>query len=291
MDFATRLRAAISATDLSLEQLSARLRERGTPVSTSSLSGWQSGISRPERAGSLRALAELEGVLGLAPDELRSLLPGRPERAPEPPPLAGRESWRQPEPVARLLARFGAVPQDPSEPQRISRRVRQVFTADGQSDLVLETQLVRARRNGATRIFDLTRFDGLSRPPRMARLRGLTLRRFRVDTASGLAAFELLLDPPLAPGQVALVELTRFDPPGLDVGYLNIRVQPGTREVVLEAAFDPARLPSTITAFRMDRRDDPEQPEQRAAGVDVRPFFQQVWLDPAPGIYGLRWTW
>ncbi|MFC7614747.1 hypothetical protein ACFQV2_15660 [Actinokineospora soli] len=79
--FATALREAIAAAGVTLDRLAAELRGRGTPVSLATLSYWCSGRSRPERAGSLAALAELEGLLGLPANGLRRLLPERRPRA------------------------------------------------------------------------------------------------------------------------------------------------------------------------------------------------------------------
>jgi hypothetical protein len=63
--FPEALRVAISRSGRSLESLRRRLDERGTPVSIATLSYWQSGRSRPQRAASLRAILHLEELLGL----------------------------------------------------------------------------------------------------------------------------------------------------------------------------------------------------------------------------------
>ncbi|MEU6409314.1 hypothetical protein [Microbispora sp. NPDC046933] len=83
--FERALRAAIRARGLSLDRLHSRLRERGVDVSLSSLSYWQRGRSRPERAASLAAVRELEGILSLPEYALIGLLgPPRPRgRRPE----------------------------------------------------------------------------------------------------------------------------------------------------------------------------------------------------------------
>ncbi|MER6759018.1 MULTISPECIES: transcriptional regulator [Amycolatopsis] len=77
--FAEALRAAIRARGLGLERIRYRLRGRGTTVSLATLSHWQSGRCRPERPESLRALRNLEQILGVPDGSLRRLLgPPRP---------------------------------------------------------------------------------------------------------------------------------------------------------------------------------------------------------------------
>ncbi|MGO4957378.1 hypothetical protein ACTQ49_08925 [Luteococcus sp. Sow4_B9] len=61
--FAQRLREALHNSALSLEECASALVERGTPVSGATLSYWSTGRSVPKRAGSLRAVSELERIL------------------------------------------------------------------------------------------------------------------------------------------------------------------------------------------------------------------------------------
>src|SRR3954471_7119606 len=72
--FDVALQAAIQARGLTLETLQRRLRERRIHVSLSSLSYWQRGRTRPERADSLRAGRGLEIILDLPRHSLITLL-------------------------------------------------------------------------------------------------------------------------------------------------------------------------------------------------------------------------
>ncbi|GAB3506394.1 hypothetical protein FB471_0518 [Amycolatopsis cihanbeyliensis] len=77
--FHRALRAAIERSGLTLEGLRQRLAQRGIRVSMASLSYWQQGRSRPERADSLRAVRAIESILGLHTHALAGLLgPPRP---------------------------------------------------------------------------------------------------------------------------------------------------------------------------------------------------------------------
>lgn len=73
--FAVRLRLAMQNSQLTLEQLSARLGELGTPVTMASLSYWSSGRSVPTRRLSLRAVEHLESLLALQQGWLVGALP------------------------------------------------------------------------------------------------------------------------------------------------------------------------------------------------------------------------
>jgi hypothetical protein len=77
--FEHALRLAIRSRGLTLDRLRVRLLERGVRTSLASLSNWQRGRCRPERVPSMRAVRELEDILGLPGDSLVALLgPRRP---------------------------------------------------------------------------------------------------------------------------------------------------------------------------------------------------------------------
>src|SRR5687767_8423801 len=63
--FELAMKLAIKERSLSLDRLAHRLAQHGLNISTSTLSNWQNGRSRPERPDSLRALRVLEQALDL----------------------------------------------------------------------------------------------------------------------------------------------------------------------------------------------------------------------------------
>ena len=87
------LALAVEVSGLSLQRLQHRLAEAGVHLSTTTLSYWRTGRSRPERPDSLRGVQVLERVLSLPAGALVGLLgPRRP-----------RGRWVRPEPgVVRL---------------------------------------------------------------------------------------------------------------------------------------------------------------------------------------------
>ncbi|MFF2020318.1 hypothetical protein ACFVW2_00695 [Streptomyces sp. NPDC058171] len=72
--FHTALRAAIAARSLSLQRVQHHLARLGVHVGVTSLSYWQQGARRPQRAESLRAVRALEEVLHLPEESLIRLL-------------------------------------------------------------------------------------------------------------------------------------------------------------------------------------------------------------------------
>jgi hypothetical protein len=72
--FPAALRAAIGASGLSLDRIRHSLARHGLSVSVPTLSLWQSGRRRPERAESLRVIAGLERLLELPSGSLGTLL-------------------------------------------------------------------------------------------------------------------------------------------------------------------------------------------------------------------------
>ncbi|MYS48560.1 hypothetical protein GTW46_00485, partial [Streptomyces sp. SID6013] len=72
LTFGEALQRALKARGLSLQRLHHHLGQRGISVSPVTLSHWQRGRSQPERRQSLRAVAEIEVILKLAPGTLQS---------------------------------------------------------------------------------------------------------------------------------------------------------------------------------------------------------------------------
>lgn len=75
-DFAILLATALARSGLTLEGISKRLGQAGTPVSVATLSYWQTGKNTPRRLSSLQAIDELERLLALPSGALRQTLPG-----------------------------------------------------------------------------------------------------------------------------------------------------------------------------------------------------------------------
>lgn len=193
--FSTALRAAITTSGHSLEDLASRLRELGTPAGVSTLSSWQSGVNHPERRSSLAALAGLEELLGLAPRSLLGLLPQRRPRGRWRPPsatnLSHQRMWRSPKAVERVLAKLDAVPEDLYIPSRVSRAVKIYLDAEGQEHKSHHRLLVRGETERADRMIEFS----IRYPP------GQTERHYDLRVPPGLRdlVLEIHFDPARVP--------------------------------------------------------------------------------------------
>ncbi|QCX80388.1 hypothetical protein C9F11_34025 [Streptomyces sp. YIM 121038] len=294
MEFSRTLGNALAARGLSLDQLARELRTRGTPVSTSTLSAWQTGQSRPERAASLAAVTVLEEVLALPPGRLRAALPPRRPRGR--PPVAAetaaalRGQWGdQADAVQRTLTKLDADWIDLAVPRPLSYRVRTHIGAAGQELVMHVSRVLAGGSAGATRMIYVTRYARLPQAPRVRLTRGCRLGRFRGDPESGVSAFEFLLDPPLRAGGLALTEFGIAFPPRQTDRFTKIRAHRGTRDVVLEAVFDDGYRPARCRAFFQESESSAQKILRELSGGEAQGHFQYIEFNPTPGIYGILW--
>ncbi|MGH3737804.1 MAG: helix-turn-helix domain-containing protein [Micromonosporaceae bacterium] len=291
--FSEALRTALTASGYSLEQLSAELRRRGTPVSVSALSNWQTGENHPERASSIAAVSTVEAVLGVPARSLVTLIPPRRSRGRRRtvPGLPHQRLWRSPEVVTRLLAKLDADPAELTAPARISRTEKARIDEWGHERGSHTRLLLQGNRDRTERLFVVTRCHSLPQAPTVYGTEGCRPGRFRADATASLYAFELLLDRPLAAGELTAVEYGLRLPPGQPETRSTVRVHPGLRDLTLRIDFHPGRMPVRCHGFHQPAYDQPEQPTLRRGGDELARGFQLVLLDPAPGIHGVRWEW
>lgn len=295
MSFTAQLRAAIAASGLSLEELAAKLAAAGTPASASALSTWQTGTSRPERGHSMAALASLEQILGLPPRALHESLPARRPRGRRPGGhgLNGQVTalWEHPDVVERLLAKLDATVADLANPQLVNSRYQLRVDRAGNEREMRVTHLVRSLAPSTNRLLFLARYPSLQQAPMPVGTLRCEARRFRADPRSRLAVFEFGLSEPLRHGEAAVVEFGVHYPPGQSGRHTDVRVLPGARSVAVEVVFDPAHKPGLARTYY---RSDPISPVRTLCeyqGRFVPHSIGCVEIDPAPGIYGVRWCW
>ncbi|MGH3712905.1 MAG: hypothetical protein ACRDT4_05515 [Micromonosporaceae bacterium] len=292
--FSTSLRAALASRGYSLEQLARELRRRGTPVSASALGAWQTGDNHPERASSIAAVANVEAVLGLPPRSLVHLIPPRRARGrtrPTGPGPSHRLLWRSPEAVSRVLAKLEATPDELDLAVRISRSQKTYIDSGGYEREIHDRHLLLGTRRRIERVLTLARYHSLPQPPTVFRTEGCRLGRFRADVAGSICGYELLLDQPLEIGGLTVIEYAMRLPPGQPETRSTVRVHPGARELTLSVNFDPERVPARCEGFHQAAYDLPPRTVRERSGDTFGNAFQFITLDPAPGIYGLRWEW
>ncbi|MGW5055347.1 helix-turn-helix domain-containing protein [Actinokineospora sp. NPDC004072] len=288
--FASGLRAAIDAAGVTLEKLAADLRGRGTPVSLATLSYWCSGRSRPERARSLAALAELEDLLGLPSGGLRRLLPERRPRGRaarrEVAPITAGAPWHRVEQVRSLLDGYD-LSRD-GQLSRLSAHDRVEIDADRVKRVQHTRQVLRAEQDGIDRIVVVSWGDGPDAPaPAVVPVRNCSLGRTEVDDDAGLLAAELVFDRPLARRETIVVEhaLHSTSPPTA-VSHQRASRLP-VREYLVEVSFHPAALPHHCVQFSEVNGEE----RVRAVELDSTCTAHAIGMDLPPGRYGLRWSW
>ncbi|ONF73745.1 helix-turn-helix domain-containing protein [Amycolatopsis keratiniphila] len=286
--FPGALRAAIDKRGISLERLGARLRAMGTPVSTATLSYWQTGRTQP-RPTSLAALRNVEQIVGLPQGTLAALLDppkprGRAARTRQI--VLGTEFFPNVAPVERLLDGLD-ISQD-ARLTRLSGHDRIDIGADRGVRSRTSRQVLRAEDDDLDRLVVVHELDlPCAIPPQVRAIRNCGLGRVRVDVEAGLVAAELLFSRPLARNETILIEH------GLDVSsparstYYERRCRTPVREYLVEVRFDPLALPDRV--IRYCTLDEVEK--YWPAPLDDDHSAHSVVVDFGPGRCGLRWDW
>lgn len=287
-DFAEVLREAVRARGLSLDRLRSELGRLGVRISVATLSYWQTGRSRPERATSLAAIGPLEQVLGVPRGHLASRLDYRPEGG-----GAAREyvpgrveevlppDWGE---AGRAFAELGLWPDDGVA--RVSIHDRLFLGADGAPRTGYVRSLLRGTRDGVDRYpVWVDHVEPGSVPTITPELNCRLGRVSTPDPEAGIAA-EILLARPLRVGETLMVEY-RVDSPHCSVRQDELMrgVVGQMRELAMEVRFAPGALPTQIRQVADAGGIETERP------LPVRDAVQILLLDRPAGSYGLRWSW
>ncbi len=287
MDFSALLREAIARSGLSLAEISRGLHERGTPVSISALSYWQTGSNVPERAASIAAIRHLEAMLGLAAGSAIATLPARKPRGRYQPRANHRSlldrTWRSAPALTRMLAKLDAQPEDLAQPAKVAQHATYYLDAFGEEHSVRMRRILLAQHDGVTRTFFAMRCSSLPQAPVVTYAQGCTLSRFRGDGASSTCVFEFQLQQTLNRGDLGLVEFWIRYPPGQNETRATLRANAGARDLTMSVVFHPSRVPLRCYSSYQATISG----EHRTIGDG--PVLIQ--LDPPPGIYALRWEW
>ncbi|GIG68396.1 helix-turn-helix domain-containing protein [Phytomonospora endophytica] len=292
--FEAALRFALRDYGLSLDRIEHRLRALGLNVSASSLSNWQNGRSRPERAESIEALRWLEEGLALPGDTLVRLF--GPRRA--------RGRWLRHVPGS---VRYDALLDDHARLAELlaevdtgaDQRIRSVacdelvsLDAEGRFRSVAIRQLLTSREDGVANctVFYHSEDDGPL--PDVAAPPGCRIGRCRSDEAAGFTVAEFLFDHVLGRGEVMLLDYEFRFPEGAGPRadrYYRVLRNPGG-SALLRVSFAPAATPVRCEGFRAGRvgtipAEATPLPCQRGRTVH--------WYTPdaAPGVTGIRWEW
>lgn len=294
--FTQALRAAISTRGASLESLRQALLERGSRVSVATLSYWRSGRSRPDRGGSMIALAELEQVLRLPAGFLTSKVnprgPGSAVASELPThysmaevPTTGPGDGTDAAVVQAGFAMLGMDSDDGLDRVTYHDRLEvRPDRTDGAHDV---RTIFMARCAGVDRFPIWYSHSDAKAFPFVMGLSNCRLGRvieFREKTA---VAAEMVLDHPLDEGESAIVE-HRMESIGQTLAAHNLmrRVTNPIRELVMEVRFPPEQIPATAVMHTVVGGE----PVVRSTTL-VGTSLHLLVIDPQPGVYGLAWTW
>ncbi|GIG61553.1 hypothetical protein Lfu02_59250 [Longispora fulva] len=276
--FHTALRWAIAARGLSLDRLRDRLAVLGLSVSVSTLSNWQRGVSRPDRAESLRALAELETVLQVPARALCRLL--------DEPAHQGRRQALTPGTPMAVAHRLKAALDAPADPELDVLAVRTDVTVLGPHGWRSTVRVVvRARRSGVRRHVVLSHGQG-EEPATIRSGRDCALSRTRTDPDAGLVAAELVF-PALSRGEAYALEYHVSGP--VTETYHGVWLRAG-QQLELTLRFGPGSgAERAYRIWRLDSRSPHKDVEQLRL-IDSR-LTHLVDHDITPGFHGIRWNW
>ncbi|WP_066945590.1 hypothetical protein [Microtetraspora fusca] len=283
-EFHVALRTAVEARGLTLERLRHRLEERGLRVGVSSLSYWQSGLRRPERPESIKAVAALEEILALPPTSLTSLL--RPRRR-GPAPYAA--IMRQAAALGRLLEELGAVVDD--RRLHIAGMYESVRVGPDRGILRRETsQVVQAHEERADRYIMIYRADPQCDVERVeiTALEDCRIGRIRRDAATCLVVAELLFDRALRTGETHVLRYELTDPSGGEAREYERGFRFPAGHYTLRVGFHPAALPVRLRRYARRAAGD-ESVEELTLNSHHSAHLTASSLQP--GVVGIGWDW
>ncbi|WP_051386378.1 helix-turn-helix domain-containing protein [Actinokineospora inagensis] len=290
--FSEALRAAIHRRDLTLDRIRSRLAARGVDVSLATLSYWQQGRSRPERAKSLRALRELEAILNLPSNALFDLL--------DPPKPRGRlvglangvtgaRLYGDNSPIRGVLGgsfehfNDGIQPMSLAETCEVdaSRSLRRITTV----------HVLRAIHPDQDRFLVVHGVDEGDAMPTDIRVHTGHLGDTRIDTANGFFAADIHFGRVLAKNETTIVEYeTVLGESPTPSRFHEHRFRTPVHSVLLRARFAPDALPARCYAYYRDSVPSSAKQRRRLA-IDGSHTVHSFLPRCAPGVHGFSWQW
>ncbi|MEU6282307.1 helix-turn-helix transcriptional regulator [Streptomyces sp. NPDC047028] len=251
--FGEALHEALKARGLSLQRLHHHLGARGISVSPVTLSHWQRGRSQPERRQSLRAVAEIEVILNLAPGTLQTLLTHRRPRG-----KALAPTSHMPDALSRVLGpgaplerALGADAYRFNE-DLVSLSVQETVRLDehGCIDRYSVSHVVRALNDGVRRVTAHHHLDDPDTPSVQVTVNcgSLEALRFRQEVSS--AIFDIGFGRPLRRGETAIIDYTLDIGPRWKPSNHHERTLPvPVRQYLLHIFFHPRHVPSAVYGY------------------------------------------
>ncbi|MEV7191797.1 hypothetical protein AB0N81_08305 [Streptomyces sp. NPDC093510] len=291
--FHIALRTAITVRRLPLQRVRHHLAQHGVNVGVTSLSYWQQGARRPQRAESLRAVRALEEILQLPEESLIRLLVRPAERADRARPAARsyRSLVEASDVLRSLLTELGSPLDGGLHTIGHHERVR---IGAGRELVGRESQhIVRAHRDGVDRYVAIHHGDPGCAPDRV-RVRALEncrTGRVRWHQGTGVLVAELLFDARLRAGDTHLFGYGFEDgTAGAATEYMRGFTYAGG-QYALQIRYDEAALPVRCHRFTQHSAAAPRGGRQELTLSGSHRSVHVVEPQVRAGILGIAWDW
>ncbi|OXM45273.1 hypothetical protein [Amycolatopsis alba] len=287
--FSKALSRAIDHSGLGLGRVKERLARAGVSISTTTLSYWRTGRTRPERPESLRAVALLEELLGLPAKSLLDLLHRPEDDLPAFRRLVGWDRlWDPREPVLSVLHSF----ESSDEPSLMLLSLHESLHIGTDRALTRQRvrEVVRATDEPVQTRVVVLRGCAPGSPPRLSATRYCVPGRTEVLPDQALIVSELVSDRLLAPGETAIFEYEFEYTDGVPDDRYDRRFRHSMPEHLLEIHFAPEAMPERCHSYRLDHASGPERD---VTDVPLSTLSPAITFTSAvrPGIRGMSWTW
>ncbi|MFJ6698528.1 hypothetical protein ACIQM4_20975 [Streptomyces sp. NPDC091272] len=290
--FHLALRAALAVRGLPLQRVQHHLADRGVKVGVTSLSYWQQGARRPQRAESLRAVRELESVLRLPAESLIRLLLTDARDEPERPAARAYRALVEASGSVELLLSELESPVDGGL-HTVGHHER-VRIGGGRELVGRDSQhVVRAHRDGVDRYLAVHHGDPGCDASRVVARAGENCRtgRVRWHRETGLVVAEMLFDARLRAGDTYFFEYGFEDGTGgPSTEYVRGFAFAGG-QYLLQVRFDEEALPVRCRRFAQTTTGAPRVARQDltlSGRHGTVHFVEQV---VRPGMLGVDWDW
>ncbi|MFD9794484.1 hypothetical protein ACFWXK_26465 [Streptomyces sp. NPDC059070] len=291
--FHLALRAALAVRGLPLQRVQHHLAGRGVKVGVTSLSYWQQGARRPQRAESLRAVRALEEVLGLPERSLLRLLDDGEARTETERP-AGR-SYRSLVEASGAVERLIADLESPVDGGLHTVGHHERIHIGARRELVgrASQHVVRAHRDGVDRYLAIHRGDPGCDPARVAVRATENCRtgRVRWDPETGVLVAELLFDARLRAGETYLFGYGFDDGTAGESGEYVRGFSFAGGQYVLQVRFDEEALPVRCRRFAQTSAGAPRSARGDLTLTGLHRTVHLVEQGVRPGILGIDWDW
>ncbi|MBD0844555.1 hypothetical protein [Streptomyces sp. TRM68416] len=291
--FHVALRAAIAARGLPLQRVQHHLTRYGVKVGVTSLSYWQQGARRPQRAESLRAVRALEEILQLPEESLIRLLAESEEHtgAQRPATRSYRSLVEATDVLERLLAELDATADGGLHLLGLHERVRigpRRELADREAH-----HIVRAHRDGVDRFVAVHHGDPGCTPARMRlhALENCRAGRVRQHHATGVLVAELLFDTRLRSGDTFLFRYGVEDGTAGVSGEYARGFGLAGGQYALQVRFDEQALPVRCHRFAQHSAAAPRSGRHELRLSGRHHSVHLVEPRVRSGIVGIGWDW